>query len=132
MVIVVKTPLTCAVLKCKTEDPPMSVWTKKHTVNGGNVDLRANLLTHHFDRMVSGIWLPVLPTDDDFNDVSRAMKQDWEDLLPLLVEHNMIKHKVTDDTETYEYVKASWEYFQTMTCDTLEIRSLLHINQALQ
>jgi hypothetical protein len=51
------------------------------------------------------------------------MKQDWEDLLPLLVEHNMIKCKVTDDVESYEYVKASWECFETMTRDTLDIRT---------
>jgi hypothetical protein len=46
-------------------------------------------------------------------------------LLPLLVEHNMIKCRVTDDVESYEYVKkAWWECFQTMTRgDTLNIRT---------
>jgi hypothetical protein len=118
-----RTPSTCAVLKRKAEDPPMSALTKNRTANAENDDFRANLLTRLFDRMVRGIWLRVLPTDDDFDDVSSAMKQDWEDLLPLLVEHNMIKCKVTDDVESYEYVKASWECFQTMTRDTLDIRT---------
>jgi hypothetical protein len=59
--------------------------------------------------VVCGIWLQVLPTDDGFNDLSStSMKQDWEDLLPLLVEHIMIKCKVTDDVKSYEYVKVSW------------------------
>jgi hypothetical protein len=65
----------------------------------------------------------VLPTDDDFDDKSNAMKQDWEDLLPLLVEHNMIKCRITDDVENYKFVKASWECFQTMTHNTVNIRT---------
>jgi hypothetical protein len=111
------------VLKRKTEDPPMSVLPKRRTANAENDDFRANLLTRLFDRMVRGIWLGVLPTDDNFGDVSSAMKQDWNDFLPLLVEHNLIKCKVTDDVKSYEYVKASWECFQTMTRDTLEVRT---------
>jgi hypothetical protein len=59
--------------------------------------------------------LQVLPTDDAFDELSSAMKKDWEDLLPLLVEHSMIKCKVSDDVENYEYVKVSWKCFQTMT-----------------
>jgi hypothetical protein len=51
------------------------------------------------------------------------MKQDWVDLPPLLVDHNLIKCKVTDDVESYEYVKASWECFQTMTRDTVNVRT---------
>jgi hypothetical protein len=51
----------------------------------------------------------------DFDDISNAMRQDWEDFLPLLVEHNMFKCKVTDDVKNYECVNASWECFQTMT-----------------
>jgi hypothetical protein len=119
-----KTPSTCAVLKRKAEDPPMSALTKNRTANAENDDFRANLLTRLFDRMVRGIWLRVLPTDDDFDDVSSAMKQDWDDLLPLLIEHNLIKCKVTDDVESYEYVKASWECFQTMTRDTFDVRTI--------
>ena len=80
--------------------------TKKRTANAENDDFRANLLTRLFDRMIRGIWLRVLPTDNDFDVVSSAMKQDWDDLLSLLVEHNLIKCKVTDDVESYEYVKA--------------------------
>jgi hypothetical protein len=118
-----KTPSTCAVLKRKAEDPPMSALPKNRTANAENDDFRANLLTRLFDRMVRGIWLRVLPTDDDFDDVSSAMKQDWNDLLPLLVERNLIKCKVTDDVESYEYVKASWECFQTTTRDTLDVRT---------
>ena len=81
-----RTPSTCAVLKRKAEDPWMSALTKNCTANAKNDDFRANLLTRLFDRMVRGIWLRVLPTDDDFDDVSSAMKQDWDDLLHLLVE----------------------------------------------
>jgi hypothetical protein len=98
--------------------------------NAEDDDFRANLVTRLFDRMVRGIWLQVLPTDDDFNYVSSAMEQDWDDLLPLLVEHNLItKCKVTDDVESYEYAKASWECFQTMT--HLMLKPLLYANQAL-
>jgi hypothetical protein len=118
-----RTPSTCAVLKPKAEDPPVSALTKNRTANAENDDFRANLLTRLFDRMVHGIWLWVLPTDDDFNDVSSAMKQNCDDLLSLLFEHNLIKCKVTDDVESYEYLKASWECFQTMTRDTLNIRT---------
>jgi hypothetical protein len=94
-----RTPSTCAVLKCKAEDPPRSALTKNHTANAENDDFRANLLKGLFDCMVRSMWLRVLPTDDDFDGVSSAMKQDWDDLLPLLVEHNLIKCKVTDDVE---------------------------------
>ena len=118
-----RTPSTCAVLKLKAEDPPRSELTKNRTANAKNDDFRANLLTRLFDPMVRGIWLRVLPTDDDFDDVSSAMKQDWDDLLPLLIEHNLIKCKVTDCVESYEYVKASWKCFQTMTRDTLDVRT---------
>jgi hypothetical protein len=71
--------------------------------------------------MVRGISWRVLPTDDDFNGISNAMKQDWEDLLPLLVEHNMIKCRITDDVEDYNFLKASRECFQTMARDTVDI-----------
>jgi hypothetical protein len=67
--------------------------------------------------------LRVLPTEDDFNNISNTLKQVWEDLLPLLVEHNMIKCKVTDDVENYKFVKASWECFQTMTHNKINIRT---------
>jgi hypothetical protein len=73
--------------------------------------------------MICGISLRVLPTDDDFDEVSSAIKQDCDDLLLLLIEHNLIKCKVTDGVETYEYVKASWQCFQTMTPDTLDVRT---------
>jgi hypothetical protein len=73
--------------------------------------------------MVCGIWLRVLPTDDDFDYVSSAMKQEWDDLLPLLIGYNLIKCKVTDGVESYEYVKALWECFQTITRDTLDVRT---------
>jgi hypothetical protein len=98
--------------------------TKTRTANDKNDDPRANLLTRLFDRLVRGIWMRVLPTDGDFDDLSNPMKQDWEDLLPLLVEHNMIKCKVTDDVENYEYVKAPWECFQTMTRNSVDIRTI--------
>jgi hypothetical protein len=80
----------------------MSVPMKMRTANDKNDDPRANLPTRLFDRMVHGIWLRVLPTDDDFDHLSNAMKQDWEDLLPLLIEHNMIKCKVTDDESCHD------------------------------
>jgi hypothetical protein len=119
-----RTPSTCAVLKRKAEDQPlMSALTKNCTANAENDAFRANLLTRLFDRMVRGIWLQVVPTDEDFDGVSSAMKQDWDDLLPLLVEHNLIKCTVTDDVESYEYVKPSQECFQTMTRDALNIRT---------
>ena len=41
----------------------------------------------------------------------------------MLIEHNLIKCKVTDGVESYEYVKASWECCQTMTRDTLDVRT---------
>jgi hypothetical protein len=97
--------------------------TKNCTANAENDDFRANLLTRIIDPMVRGMWLRVLPTDDDFDDVTSAMKQDWDNLLPLLIEHNLIKCKVTDGVESYEYVKASWGCFQTMTRDTLDVRT---------
>jgi hypothetical protein len=118
-----RTPSTCAVLKLKAEDPPRSALTENRTANAENDYFRANLLTRLSDCMIRGIWLRVLSTDDDFDVVSSAMKQDWDDLLPLLVEHSLIKCKVTDDVESYEYVKASWECFQTMTRDTLDVRT---------
>jgi hypothetical protein len=68
----------------------MSALTKNRTANTENDDFRANLLTRLFDHMVPGIWLRERPADDDFDDVSSAMKQAWEDLLSLLVEHIMI------------------------------------------
>jgi hypothetical protein len=55
------------------EDTPISTLTKSRTANAENDDFRANLLTRLFDPMVRGIWSRVLPTDNDFDDVSNAM-----------------------------------------------------------
>jgi hypothetical protein len=69
-----RTPSSCAPLIGKAEDPSMSAPTKRRTANDKNDDPRANLLTRLFDRMVRGIWLRVLPTDDYFDDLSNSMK----------------------------------------------------------
>jgi hypothetical protein len=110
-------------MKRKAEDPPVSVRVNGRAEISEYDHPGVNLLTRLFGRMVRGIWLRVLPTDDKFDDVSTAMKQEWEDVLPLLVEQKMIKCKVTDDVENYEYVKAPWENLQTVTRDTLDIRT---------
>jgi hypothetical protein len=70
-----RTPSSCAPLKRKAEDPPISVPSKRRTANDGNDDLRANLLTRLFYRTVRGIRLRVLPTEDDFNNISNTLKQ---------------------------------------------------------
>jgi hypothetical protein len=52
-----------------------------------------------------GVWFRVLPTEDAVDDICSAMHQDWEDLLPLLIDHGLLACGVSDDVKNYTFKK---------------------------
>jgi len=70
------------------------------------------LLPRLFDRMKRGVWFRVLPTEDTFDDICDAMNQDWEDLLPLLIDHGLLACDIRDDVKNYTFKINKWELFQ--------------------
>ena len=80
------------------------------------------LLPRLFDRMKRGVWFRVLPTEDTFDDICDAMNQDWEDLLPLLIDHGLLACDIRDDVKNYMFKINTWELFQTTHRETLDMR----------
>jgi hypothetical protein len=110
----------------KAEDPPMKAQSenkerrsKKQRKNGPPLDLLPRL----FDRMKRGVWFRVLPTEDTFDDICDAMSQDWDDLLPLLIDHGLLACDIRDgDVKNYKFITNVWEMFQMMHRETLDMR----------
>jgi hypothetical protein len=72
--------------------------------------------------MARGVWFRVLPTEDTVDDICDAMHQDWEELLPLLIDHRLLACNVSDDVKNYTFKINAWETFQTMHRQTLDMR----------
>jgi hypothetical protein len=72
--------------------------------------------------MARGVWFRVLPTEDAVDDICSAMHQDWEDLLPLLIDHGLLACGVSDDVKNYTFKKNGWETFQTMHRQIFDMR----------
>jgi hypothetical protein len=85
-------------------------------------DPTPDLLPRLFDRMKRGVWFCILPTEDTFDDICDGMNQDWEDLLPFLIEHGLLACDVRDDVKNYKIKFKTWETFETMHWKTLDMR----------
>ena len=115
-------PSTGAAFEEKEEDPPMSEEFKRRIKRQREDDPPLELLPRLFDRMKRGVWFRVLPTEDTFDDICDAMNQDWEDLLPLLIDHGLLACDIRDDVKNYTFKKNTWESFQTTHRETLDMR----------
>lgn len=59
--------------------------------NGRETMIRRSIFSQRsFERMARGVWFRVLPTEDAVDSICDAMHQDWEDLLPLLIDHGLL------------------------------------------
>jgi hypothetical protein len=76
----------CCTKRRRKDDPPL------------------DLLPRLFDRMKRGVWFRVLPTEDTFDDIYDAMNQDWDDLLPLLIDHGLLACDIRDDVKNYKFI----------------------------
>ena len=63
-----------------------------------------------------------MPTEDTSDDICDAMNQDWEDLLPLLIDHGLLACDIRDDVKNYTFKINTWESFQTTHRETLDMR----------
>ena len=115
-------PSTGAAFEEKEEDPPMSEEFKRRIKRQREDDPPLELLPRLFDRMKRGVWFRVLPTEDTFDDICDAMNQDWEDLLPLLIDHGLLACDIRDDVKNYMFKINTWELFQTTQRETLDMR----------
>jgi hypothetical protein len=100
----------------------MSGQFKNHDKRQRKDDPPLELLPRLFDRMKRGVWFRVLPTEDTFDDICDAMNQDWEDLLPLLIDHGLLACDIRDDVKNYTFKVNTWEVFQTTHRETLDMR----------
>jgi hypothetical protein len=50
------------------------------------------------------------------------MHQDWEDLLPLLIDHGLLACDVSDDVKSYTSKNNAWETFQTIHRQIIDMR----------
>ena len=81
-----------------------------------------DLLPRLFDRMKRGVWFRILPTEDTFDDICDGMNQDWEDLLPLLIEHGLLACDVSDDVKNYKIMINTRETFEMTHRKRLDMR----------
>lgn len=111
-----------APIKEKAEDLPMSGTSKYSTKRPRNDDPPLDLLPRLFGRMKRGVWFRVLPTEDTLDDICDALHQEWEDLLPLLIDYGLLACNVSDDVKNYTFKINTWEKFQVMHRQTLDMR----------
>ena len=53
-------------------------------------EITTSLLQRCMDTLSEGIWWRILPLEDGYDDISVGMGIDWEDLLPLLINHGLL------------------------------------------
>jgi hypothetical protein len=69
--------------------------------------------------MKTGVWFCALPTQDTFDDICDVMNQDWEDFLPLLIDHSLLAcADIRDDVKNNMFKVNTWELFQTTHRET--------------
>jgi len=105
-------PSNVAVYEEKAEDPPMTGQASDGNKRQRKDDPPLELLPRLFDRMKRGVWFRVLPTEDTFDDICDAMNQDWEDLLPLLIDHGLLACDIRDDVKNYTFKINTWNRFK--------------------
>jgi len=97
--------------------------SKRSKRRGGGDSIRTNstpeeessssLLIKCFDRLKTGVWWRILPTEDEdeYDDVSVGIGINWEHLLPLLMDSGLLKVDKHNRTDSYVVSHDTWTTF---------------------
>ena len=69
------------------------------------------LLSGCFQNMCPRVWYRILPEEDENDHICSGFGQEWSNVLPLLVDSGLLKHRFVDGCDYYDVARYEWEAF---------------------